>query len=104
MIILILLSFFTIFYIWLVYVLIISSKMPKYDKNFRQPVSVIIPCYNEDPVYLKRCIESILNCNGEKQVILVNNNSNKLETIQALNELKSNRKILIITEKRQGKR
>lgn len=104
MMLLILLSFFTIFYIWLVYALIISSKKPNYNKNFRQPVSVIIPCYNEDLVYLKRCVESILNCNGEKQVILVNNNSNKPETTQALKELKSNRRILIVNENRQGKR
>lgn len=104
MIILILLSFFTIFYIWLVYALIISSKTPKYNKNFRQPVSVIIPCYNENPVYLKKCVDSIVNCNGEKQIILVNNNSNNPETIQVLNELKSNKKILIINEQRQGKR
>lgn len=100
----IVLGIISIIYVWLVYLILISVKPTKYDKNYKKPITVIIPCYNEEPKYLIRCINSILEADGEKQIILVDNNSNKEPTIQAINSFRKNKAILILDEKRQGKR
>ncbi|MDP3640357.1 MAG: glycosyltransferase [Nanoarchaeota archaeon] len=95
--------FLSTIYLMFIYSLILARKEINY-KPYYQPVSVIVPCYNEDQKYLKECIGSILNAEGEKQIILVNNNSNKLETLEAIKELKKNSEVLVLSEGRQGKR
>lgn len=97
-------SLVSVAYIWWICLLILSVRKPKYNRTFRAPVSVIVPCYNEDYIYLKQCINSIVNANGEKQVILVNNNSNKEETLRAINEYRNHAEVLVLDEKKQGKR
>ncbi|MEK6883139.1 MAG: glycosyltransferase [Nanoarchaeota archaeon] len=73
-------------------------------KDYNKPFSVIIPCYNEESRYLLDCVNSIIKAEGNKQIILVNNNSNKEETLNAINEIKRNKNVLVLNEKRQGKR
>jgi len=69
-----------------------------------QTLSIIIPCYNEEYDYLKRCVDSIVNAEGDKQIILVDNNSNLSETLKAIEEYKKMGEVLVLNEKRQGKR
>jgi hyaluronan synthase len=93
-------------YLWLVYFLLFYSllKKTKYDLNYRKPVSVVIPCYNEPYENLKNCVDSIIKAKGEKQIILVNNNSKMPSCLEAIEEYKKNPNVEVYNEKRQGKR
>jgi hyaluronan synthase len=95
-----LLSLAYIIYVYLLY----FAREDKFYEKYDKPFSVIIPCYNEGYKELKECVNSILIARGDKQIILVNNNSNKEETIRAIKEFSNNPKILLLKEKRQGKR
>lgn len=87
-----------------VYSLVLGRDYHKY-KEFNEKFAVIIPCYNEEGKFLKKCVDSVFRANGNKEVILVNNNSNKQETLEAIKELKKKYPSLIVVfEKRQGKR
>jgi len=97
--------FFTILiYIIYLYSLWFSKKEDNYQ-NYDKPFSVIIPCYNETPKYLFSCISSVMKAKGDKQIILVDNNSNKEETLDTIDCLRLKYPNLItLREKRQGKR
>src|SRR3990167_2927750 len=91
-------------YISCIYILLLSQKKIELPL-FHRPYTVIIPCYNEAPRFLERCVKSVVEANGEKQVILVDNNSNKRTTIKMITKLtKKYPDILVLQEKRQGKR
>jgi cellulose synthase/poly-beta-1,6-N-acetylglucosamine synthase-like glycosyltransferase len=78
-----------------------EKNYPEYDVKF----SVIIPCYNEDSKYLMETIKSVYDAKGKKEMILVDNNSDKPETLRAIEEIKKQYpEFLILHEKRQGKR
>src|SRR3989344_5588271 len=46
-----------------------------YGVNFYTPFTVVVPCYNEDPVLLERCIESVENAKGDKKIIIIDDGS-----------------------------
>src|SRR5216683_84215 len=48
-------------YTWVQFVLLFIADIHKrtYPKYAGQKISVVIPCYNEDPVLLKRSIDSV---------------------------------------------
>ena len=85
------------------YYLILLSPRRNY-KEVYSPFTVIIPCYNEEYDYLKKCVDSIVNAEGDKQIILVDNNSNLDGALKAIEEYKKNGGVLVLEEKRQGKR
>lgn len=101
----IIISILSIFYIIFIYFLLLTEDKPNYNRDYYKPVSVIIPCYNEDFNYLISCVRSIFLAEGDKQIILVNNNSNNPETLSAIEHIEREYKdVLIINESRQGKR
>ena len=97
------LSLISLCYIIYIYALLISKEEKDYgDKS--HPVSVIVPCYNEEPKALRECIKSIYVAGGEKQIILVDNNSNET-TKSTIRQIKSYYpEVLVLEESRQGKR
>ena len=87
----------------MLYTLLIIKKEPRY-KEYNEPFTIIIPCYNEPYQFLKDCVDSIINAEGEKQIILVDNNSNHKDTLKAIEEYKKNPFVKVLKEKKQGKR
>lgn len=59
------------FYLWYRYLPIISLPQKVYVP-MPCAVSVVVPIYNEPEENLRHCIESIINTEGEKEIILVN--------------------------------
>ncbi len=106
MIITILISLASIIYIWWIYSLLLSKKEEVYEEQVNEKkVSIIIPCYNEERDYLIKCICSAMRTIGTSQVILVNNNSNKLETLNTFEFLKKKfPDLLFLNQPKQGKR
>lgn len=99
------LSCLSLIYVTYIYALWLSKEEVEYG-DYAEPVSVIIPCFNEGGKELTLCVESILKAKGKKQVILVDNNSNKPETANAISKLmeKYPYQFKLLFEKRQGKR
>lgn len=90
-------------YFGLLYSLILIKKSNNF-KDYDKPFTVIIPCYNESYDYLKESVNSIIKARGRKQIILVDNNSNNKDTLKAISEYLNNSDILVLRERRQGKR
>ena len=69
-------------------------------------VSVIIPTYNEKYDDLKKCLMSVVNAKGIKEIILVDNNNTSEEIVNGLNILREEFSGLVnfVFEKKQGKR
>lgn len=98
-------SLMSLFYCWFIYTLLIINLSKKQENiKFYQPISIIIPCYNEPYNLLKRCVNSCIEVNGEHEVILVNNNSTEESCLKAIDEFKKNPNVRIFNEVRQGKR
>ena len=96
-------SFVILGYFGTLYCLILVRKrkpLGDYEESF----SVIIPCYNEPYKNLKDCVGSLIRAKGEKQIILIDNNSNDPETLRAIDEYRKNDKVLVLTQRIQGKR
>lgn len=76
-------------------------RLKKLDYN--PLISVIIPVYNVDPIYLKECVDSILNQSYQNfEVCLVDDASNSEETLAALRLYESNSKIKVKYRKKNG--
>lgn len=92
----------------LIYIIILYglwlTRVEKNYKEYPKGYSIIIPCYNEGFFELIKCVNSCRNAEGLKQIIVIDNNSNKPETISALKHLSKFNDIQILEEKRQGKR
>ena len=96
-------SIVSLAYITYVYALWVSHE--KKDYNYTGKFSVIIPCFNEGYKELIECVSSCMEANGDKEVILVSNNSNKRETFEAIKLLKEKYPDLkILSQPKQGKR
>ncbi len=99
-----LISFASVVYIWWIYALLLANT-EKNDSAHFEKTSIIIPCYNEEREYLIKCVDSALKTIGSSEVILVNNNSNKQETLETFYFLKAKYpELLILNQPKQGKR
>lgn len=89
-------------YLWFIYYNLYFSRRQIFE-NYSEPVSIIVPIYNEPAGSLISCIESLIKSKREEdELILVDNNSTLKECIDTL---KRYSKILpVYLEKRQGKR
>lgn len=95
----------TVIYCWFINLLLFSKILRKDNyKEYYKPVSIIIPCYNEDPTLLKECVESCINSDGKHQIILINNNSSNADCLKMIDFFRKDRQILVLDEKKQGKR
>lgn len=91
-------------YLWYRYIFrfIWELKKKQYGFTLRNyPYSVIIPVYNEKPELLKKCIESVINSKGTKEIIVIDDGSTNNCT-EILEPYKN--QIKIIHQKNKGKR
>ena len=65
-------------------------------------ISVIIPCFNSGKT-IKRTINSVKNQSWDKkEIILVNDGSNDIETLKILNSFKNDSLVKLINQKNKG--
>jgi len=81
-----------------------QEKITNYQKfKYNPKISVIIPTYNVASIYLKECIDSVLNQSYTNfEICIADDNSSLEETINTLKEYEKNDKIKIIYRKENG--
>lgn len=70
--------FFSIFiYLWYRFILLAYEdlKGEKWGVNLYTPFTVVIPCFNENPELLEKCIESVEKAKGDKKVLIIDDGS-----------------------------
>ncbi len=74
------------------------------DFKYNPLISILIPVYNIEPVYLKECVESILNQTYQNfEIILVDDCSTKKETVDVLKEYENtDERIIVKYRKKNG--
>lgn len=69
----------------------------------KELVSVIIPVFNTEPIYLEKCLDSIIGQSYERiEVIIVNDGSTSAGTLALLEKISKEKKIKIINSKNSG--
>ena len=98
-------------YTWYVYILLFLDdlKVVSYPSYHHELISVIVPCYNEQPELLKKSLESVLSATGNVKVLVIDDGSKeeiRKEVIRIVSELKGQeeRISLKIFEENKGKR
>lgn len=86
---------------WVIRYLIGRTYKPT-EVEYEEPVSVVVPVFNEEPKNLKRCIESIINNNPDETIIVIQRTENK--TYQECVELCKGQPVKLITTNEYGKR
>lgn len=64
-------------YTWILFIILFIGDMRKkrYQKYDGERITVVMPCYNEEPELLRRAIESILKAKGNKELVVVDDGS-----------------------------
>ena len=71
--------------------------------KYKPLISVIVPVYNVDRIYLEECVESVLNQSYSNfELVLVDDCSSKEETKNTLKEYSKNKKIKVVYRKKNG--
>lgn len=93
-------------YIWYRYIFLFIRTQHYKQLDYDPLISVIVPTYNEEPRYLRKCIESLINAAGNKEIFILDDGSTDKTTKNVLKELKSKYPELIIHSfrKNRGKR
>ena len=91
-------------YLWYRYIFLLAPE-DRSVGNYSGLITVIIPFYNEKQSLLQRTVNSIHNCYGNKQIIIIDDGSNSKECCNGLLELKKQIPFeLIRYERNLGKR
>ena len=62
-------------------------------------ISSVTPVYNTNPIFLKKCIQSILDQTYQPfEIIIVNDGSTRQETLDCLAEFKQNERLIVIDQ------
>ncbi len=99
----------TLSYLWYRFALLFiaevkESKRQVHAKYNDELISVIVPLYNENPKLVKRCVQSILDANGNKEVIVVDDGSKDVSCAKMIKENFRSKLLFIRYEKNKGKR
>jgi len=94
-------------YLWYRFIFRFIYELKKKTNTFfleKYPYSVVVPVYNEKPELLTKCIRSLVESEGEKEIILVNDGSQKKELLQTIDELQKKYGIKVLHQQNKGKR
>lgn len=66
-------------YTWFIFIHLFLSDYnePTHPKYLGERISVIMPCYNETPSLLKRALKSVINAEGNKEIIIIDDGSDR---------------------------
>ena len=66
-----------VFYTWYLFALLLvhDVRPARYEPYAGGKLAVLVPCFNESPELVEKSIRSVLACEGEKQVIVVDDGS-----------------------------
>tara|TARA_Y100000310_G_scaffold142407_1_gene141940 strand:- start:5394 stop:6545 length:1152 start_codon:yes stop_codon:yes gene_type:complete len=66
-----------VFYLWYRFLLrfISDIRFSKEQAPYRKKVTIVVPVYNEKPSMLKLCVRSLIEAEGEKQIVLIDDRS-----------------------------
>ncbi len=80
------------------------EQIDDYQKQSYEPlISIVIPVYNIDKIYLSECLDSILNQTYQNfEIILVDDCSTKEETISTLKEYETKDKRIIVKYRQEN--
>src|SRR3989344_4605742 len=91
-------------FLWYRYVFLLL-KSQEYNISFYKKASVIIPFYNEEPELLKKTILSAYNCEGDKEIIVIDDGSPNKDCYNEVLKLKNKIPFKLIRyEENKGKR
>ena len=91
-------------YLWYRYIFILAYN-PKIEGDFKGKISIILPFYNEKTKLLVDAIKSINSCEGNKEIIIIDDGSTSKEGYQTLLKLKDKFSFQLIRyEGNKGKR
>lgn len=76
----------------------------QYQSDFSAPYSVIVPCYNEKPELLEKCVNSLLELEGQKEILIADDGSKNQGTLKYLKELQQNQEAQVFFFEHAGKR
>lgn len=69
----------------------------------RRLVSIIVPVYNTEPTYLNKCIRSIIDQSYKTiEIIVVNDGSTNIDTINTLNRISKYKQIRLVNTENGG--
>src|SRR3989344_7437954 len=89
-------SLLALTYIWYRYIFLFVKDQKYKPLNYNPLISIIIPTYNEKPRYLRKCVESVINADGNKEIFIVDDGSTDKTTKNVLKNLKTKYPVLII--------
>src|SRR3954454_14974548 len=64
-------------YTWFLFILLLIGEIrkPNYPPYDGGKISVLIPCYNEKPDLLEKCIDSVVHARGNKEILVIDDGS-----------------------------
>lgn len=86
---------FVLIYLWLRFSMFVLGKEPEY-KDYPSFMSVIVPCFNEEPKLLKKCINSLIESDGKKEIIVIDDGSKNEDTLKMLKTFEKFVKVLYL--------
>lgn len=90
-------------YLWYRY-LFIFFKNKEYSLFRRSPLfTVVVPTYNEDAQNLEKCVKSVIDADGKKEIFIVDDGSIDKTTKKILSKLKRKYPFLIVNKFRKNK-
>jgi len=78
-------SIIAFFYLVYRYYLVVGLR-PKDYVFLKQKVSIIVPVYNEPAENLRKCLQSVVDAEGDKEIIVVDDCSTTEETVAVIKE------------------
>ncbi len=70
-------QFMMLAYTWYIFILLARNdfRIVRYPKYKGEKITVLVPCYNEDPALFRQAIDSVVRATGNKEIIVIDDGS-----------------------------